>query len=62
MDKSGDRVYLMWVQQLEDLRNPQRYSYGSTCLAWLYRELYRASDKDASQIGGHGAGSPICAR
>ena len=22
MDKSGDRVHLMWVQQLEDLRNP----------------------------------------
>ena len=26
MDKSGDRVHLMWVQQLEDLRNPRRYS------------------------------------
>ena len=36
MDKSGDRVHLMWVQQLEDLRNPRRYSWGSACLAWLY--------------------------
>ena len=52
MDKSGDRVHLMWVQQLEDLRNPRRYSWGSACLAWLYRELCRASDKTASQIGG----------
>ena len=26
MDKSSDRVHLMWVQQLEDLRNLQRYS------------------------------------
>ncbi|KAL0007484.1 hypothetical protein SO802_008986 [Lithocarpus litseifolius] len=52
MDKSGDRVHLMWVQQLEDLRNPRRYSWGSACLAWLYRELCRASDKKASQIGG----------
>ncbi|XP_050281394.1 serine/threonine-protein phosphatase 7 long form homolog [Quercus robur] len=52
MDKSGDRVHLMWVQQLEDLRNPRRYSWGSACLAWLYRQLCRASDKRASQIGG----------
>ena len=52
MDKSGDRVHLMWVQQLEDLHNPRRYSWGSACLAWLYRELCRASHKDTSQIGG----------
>ena len=32
-DKSGDRVHLMWVQQLEDLRNPQMYSWGNACLA-----------------------------
>ncbi|XP_075656691.1 serine/threonine-protein phosphatase 7 long form homolog [Castanea sativa] len=51
MDKSGDKVHLMWVQQLEDLRNPQKYSWGSACLAWLYRELCRASE-DTSQIGG----------
>ena len=51
MDKSGDRVHLMWVQQLEDLHNPRRYSWGSACLAWLYRELCRASE-DTSQIGG----------
>ncbi|XP_030924492.1 serine/threonine-protein phosphatase 7 long form homolog [Quercus lobata] len=39
MDKSGDRVHLMWVQQLEDLRNPRRYSWGSACLAWLFPYL-----------------------
>ncbi|XP_065624735.1 serine/threonine-protein phosphatase 7 long form homolog [Quercus suber] len=26
VDKSGDRVHLLWVQQLEDLRNPHMYS------------------------------------
>ena len=36
VDKFGDKVHLMWVQQLEDLHNPQRYNWGSTCLAWLY--------------------------
>uniref|UniRef100_A0A7N2N748 Aminotransferase-like plant mobile domain-containing protein n=1 Tax=Quercus lobata TaxID=97700 RepID=A0A7N2N748_QUELO len=51
MDKSGDRVHLMWVQQLENLHNPRRYSWGSACLAWLYRELCRASE-DTGQIGG----------
>ncbi|XP_075636957.1 serine/threonine-protein phosphatase 7 long form homolog [Castanea sativa] len=51
MDKSGDRVHLMWVQPLEDLRNPRRYGWGSACLAWLYRELCGASE-DTSRIGG----------
>ena len=51
-DKSGDRVHLMWVQQLEDLRNPDKYSWESACLAWLYRKLCRASDRGTSQIGG----------
>ena len=49
MDKSGDRVHLMF---LEFLRNLPQYSWGSGCLAWLYRELCRASEKGASQIGG----------
>ncbi|KAK9984378.1 hypothetical protein SO802_033903 [Lithocarpus litseifolius] len=34
-DKSGDRVYTMWLQMLRDLNNPSR-----------------ATDRDASQIGG----------
>ncbi|XP_075636544.1 serine/threonine-protein phosphatase 7 long form homolog [Castanea sativa] len=51
-DKSSDRVHTMWLQMLRDLHNPPRYSWGSACLAWLYRELCRATDKKASQIGG----------
>ena len=35
-----------------DLRNPEMYSWGSACLAWLYRELCRASDRGTSKIGG----------
>ncbi|KAK9989649.1 hypothetical protein SO802_029888 [Lithocarpus litseifolius] len=52
MDKSGDRVHLMFLEFLRDLCRPRQYSWGSGCLAWLYRELCRASQKDASQIGG----------
>ena len=51
-DKFGDRVHIMWLQMLRDLRNPPQYSQGSACLAWLYRELCRATDRSASQIGG----------
>ena len=47
-DKSGDRVHTMWLQMLRNLRNPPQYSWGSACLAWLYRELCRATDKGAS--------------
>ncbi|KAK9998054.1 hypothetical protein SO802_017657 [Lithocarpus litseifolius] len=46
------RVHTMWLQMLRDLNNPPRYSWGSACLAWLYRELCRATDRGASQIGG----------
>ena len=31
--KSGDRVLIMWLQMLSDLRNPPQYSWGSACLA-----------------------------
>ena len=51
-NKSGDKVHTMWLQMLSDLRNPPQYSWGSTCLAWLYRELYKAIDIGTSQIGG----------
>nr|XP_023893184.1 serine/threonine-protein phosphatase 7 long form homolog [Quercus suber] len=51
-NKSGDRVHMMWLQMLRDLRNPLQYSWGSACLAWLYRELCRATDSGVSQIGG----------
>nr|XP_023872063.1 protein MAIN-LIKE 1-like [Quercus suber] len=51
-EKSGDRVHMMWLQMLMDLRNPCQYSWGSACLAWLYRELCRATNSGASQNGG----------
>ena len=51
MDKSGDRVHLMFLEFLRNLRDPPQYSWGNGCLAWLYRELCRASHKEHSQIG-----------
>ena len=48
VDKSGDRVHLMFLEFMRNLRDPPQYSWGSGCLAWLYRELCRASEKGAS--------------
>ncbi|KAK9996213.1 hypothetical protein SO802_020899 [Lithocarpus litseifolius] len=44
VDKSGDRVHLMWVQQLEDLRNPRRWVWVPSKKnrpAHIFRDRYR---------------------
>ena len=51
-DKSGDRVHLMWLEFMENLNDPPKYSWGSAALSWLYRQLCKASKKTAKQIGG----------
>lgn len=52
LDKYGDRVHLMWLEFMPNLRNPRKYSWGSAALSWLYRQLCNATDKKAKQIGG----------
>nr|XP_023915456.1 serine/threonine-protein phosphatase 7 long form homolog [Quercus suber] len=52
LDKSGDRVHLMWLEFMQNLHNPRKYSWGSAALSWLYRQLCNASEKKAKQIGG----------
>ncbi|KAL5161810.1 Serine/threonine-protein phosphatase 7 long form [Glycine soja] len=44
-DKSGNRVHLMYLNLLHDLNNIKKYSWDSTCLANLYKELCRASSE-----------------
>ncbi|KAI4330926.1 hypothetical protein MLD38_029163 [Melastoma candidum] len=51
-DKSNNLVHLMWLPLLEDFERAGTYSWGSACLAWLYRQLCRASQKNASQVAG----------
>jgi len=43
-DKTGNKVHLMYLNYLTNLRRTKRYSWGSTCLAVLYREMCRATD------------------
>ena len=45
MDKSGYRVHLMFLAFLRNLRDLPQYSWGSGCVAWLYRELCHAREK-----------------
>lgn len=51
-DKSGNRVHLMFLPLLENLEMDTPYSWGSAVLAWLYRQLCQASNKDVHDISG----------
>ena len=51
-DKSNSKVHLMFLPFLKDFDTAGTYSWGSACLAWLYRELCRASHIDARDISG----------
>lgn len=51
-DKSHNRVHIMWLHLLRDLRETGEYSWGSACLATLYRELCRASEPGVMSFGG----------
>ena len=44
-DKYGNRVHLMYLNLLRDSNNIKKYSWGSTCLTNLYRELCWASSE-----------------
>ena len=50
-DKTGNQVYLMYLTVLADLERVRCYSWGSSCLATLYREMCRATDPDAKTMG-----------
>ncbi|KAK7815914.1 serine/threonine-protein phosphatase 7 long form like protein [Quercus suber] len=52
MDKSGERLLIMYLQFLNPINNGKNYSWGSAALSWLYRHLCKVSEKTAKQIGG----------
>ena len=52
VDKSNNKVHLMFLPLLKDFEATCSYSWGSACLASLYRELCRASHTDAHDILG----------
>ena len=50
MDKSGERLSIMYLQFFNPISNGKKYSWGSAALSWLCRHLYKASEKKAKQI------------
>ena len=52
VDKLKNMVHLMFLSLLEDFGVTGTYSWGSACLAWLYREMCRASRIDAHDVSG----------
>ena len=51
-NKSGNRVHIMYLNLLRDLNNIKKYSWGSACLANLYKELCRALSEVGKVMGG----------
>ena len=43
-------IHLMFLPLLKDFGVIGTYSWGSACLAWLYREMCRASHIDAHDV------------
>ncbi|KAL0540517.1 hypothetical protein IC582_020525 [Cucumis melo] len=51
-DKSNTLVHCMFLPLLSDFDEAGTYSWGAACLAWLYRELCRASHAQSLEIAG----------
>lgn len=51
-DKSSNRVHLMYLPLLRDLDHVGQYSWGSACLANLYRQMCRATAPSYTSMGG----------
>ena len=52
-DYSTNLVPLRWLPLLEDFDACGVMSWGSTVLAFLYRELYKVATMQTTQIQGH---------
>ncbi|KAK9126323.1 hypothetical protein Scep_015169 [Stephania cephalantha] len=50
--KSNNLVHVMYLPLLANFEETGKYSWGSACLAWLYREMCRATSSSAKEISG----------
>ncbi|KAK5785922.1 hypothetical protein PVK06_040544 [Gossypium arboreum] len=51
-NSNNNKGHLQYLPLLADLRNVRSYSWGSTVLAMLYRELCQTTKPDAVDMGG----------
>ena len=50
--KSSDKMHLMFLPFLSDFKATGHYSWGSSCLVWIFRQLCHASHIDTHDISG----------
>ena len=50
VDKSNNKVHVVWLQFLEDFNRAREYSWGGATLAWMYIMLCRACEIHAKDI------------
>ncbi|MED6207229.1 hypothetical protein PIB30_033823 [Stylosanthes scabra] len=51
-DKTAARVPLRWIPFMDQIDDIGQYSWGSATLAWLYRNICRASNRNVVYIAG----------
>ncbi|KAF9603417.1 hypothetical protein IFM89_036118 [Coptis chinensis] len=51
-DKSGVGVHVAYLQVLLEVDNVSKYAWGAAALAYLYRELAKASQQNGRQVAG----------
>ncbi|KAE8711218.1 hypothetical protein F3Y22_tig00110300pilonHSYRG00045 [Hibiscus syriacus] len=51
-DKYRNQVHCMWLRHLIDFDEAERYSWGAAVLAFLFREMCRATNYKKTAIGG----------
>ncbi|QHN83055.1 uncharacterized protein DS421_20g701280 [Arachis hypogaea] len=51
-DASDSRVHIRWLPLLEDFDRCGGLSWGSAVLAWLYHQMYRATEHGQHNLGG----------
>ncbi|XP_021631875.1 protein MAIN-LIKE 2-like [Manihot esculenta] len=56
-DTSASRVNLMFLPLLADLEEAGNYSWGGTCLTWLYKQLCKATNPEVMQMAGGWSGA-----
>ena len=51
-NKSSHFVHLKFFLLLVNIHEAGRYSWGGACLAWLYKQLCKATKTDVREISG----------
>ncbi|CAK8533444.1 unnamed protein product [Lathyrus sativus] len=52
LDKSQNLLHSSWIPFIEDLEKCNTFSWGSACLAKLYRKMCKAAVKDVRSMSG----------